>query len=135
MAVDAAAIPYAVLIAVPFLAAILAAPCCGQFRVLCSSSVCETGDIQPFIKGYSSLRESITRHSAQPGRGSPSACAVNLRLKGGKEEALPQIAVGRNQANVKARDLDYARLAARFGAPPGRLRKHLRIEREHGARK
>jgi uncharacterized protein (DUF433 family) len=33
------------------------------------------------------------------------------------------------------RDLAYARLAARLGQPPGRPKKHLRIEREPGARR
>jgi uncharacterized protein (DUF433 family) len=33
---------------------------------------------------------------------------------------------------LDSRDLEYARLAARFGAAPGRPKKRLRIEREHG---
>jgi len=36
---------------------------------------------------------------------------------------------------LDSRDLEFARLAARFGAAPGRPKKRLRIEREHGAPK
>jgi uncharacterized protein (DUF433 family) len=37
--------------------------------------------------------------------------------------------------SLDSRDLEYARLAARFGDPPGRPRKRLRIERERGTPK
>jgi len=48
---------------------------------------------------------------------------------------VPEEEIAQDFPSLDARDLEYARLAARFGAHPGRPRKGLRIEREHGARK
>ena len=44
-----------------------------------------------------------------------------------KEASAEEIA--EDFPSLSARDLEYAQLAARFGAPPGRPRKRLRIER------
>jgi|SRR6266404_3209451 len=48
---------------------------------------------------------------------------------------VPEEEIAQDFPSLDARDLEYARLAARFGAHPGRPRKRLRIEREHGAGK
>jgi uncharacterized protein (DUF433 family) len=48
---------------------------------------------------------------------------------------VPEKEIAEDFPGLDARDLQYARLAARFAAPPGRPRKRLRIEREHGAPK
>lgn len=42
---------------------------------------------------------------------------------------VPEEEIAEDFPSLSARDLEYARLAARLGAPPGRPRKRLRIER------
>jgi len=41
----------------------------------------------------------------------------------------PEEEIAEDFPSLTARDLEFARLAARFGAPPGRPKKRLRIER------
>ena len=43
---------------------------------------------------------------------------------------IPEQEIAEDFPNLSERDLAYARLAARFGQPPGRPRKRLRMERE-----
>lgn len=48
---------------------------------------------------------------------------------------VPEREIAEDFPALDSRDLEFARLAARFGTPPGRPRKRLRIEREHGTPK
>jgi uncharacterized protein (DUF433 family) len=48
---------------------------------------------------------------------------------------VPETEIADDFPALDERDLAYARLAARFGAPPGRPKKRLRFEREQGARR
>jgi uncharacterized protein (DUF433 family) len=48
---------------------------------------------------------------------------------------VPERAIAEDFPALNERDLAYARLAARFGQPPGRPKRRLRIERERGARR
>ncbi len=48
---------------------------------------------------------------------------------------VPEEEIAEDFPALDAKDLQYARLAARFGAAPGRPKGRLRIEREHGNRR
>jgi uncharacterized protein (DUF433 family) len=48
---------------------------------------------------------------------------------------VPEKEVAEDFPALDERDLNYARLAARLGQPPGRPKKRLRIERERGVRR
>ena len=48
---------------------------------------------------------------------------------------VPEEEIAEDFPALDAKDLQYARLAARFGAAPGRPKRRLRIEREHGNRR
>ena len=57
----------------------------------------------------------------------PLEHVVSLFRKG-----VPEKEISEDFPSLSSRDVEYARLAARFGAPPGRPKKRLRIERIGG---
>jgi len=48
---------------------------------------------------------------------------------------VPEEEIAEDFPALDAKDLQYARLASRFGAAPGRPKRRLRIERAHGSRR
>src|SRR5215472_4104408 len=101
--------------------------------------VFRSGDMKIFVE-CKYLRKTVEKNVAAYRWGKERITSSSDVLGGEHVAALfrkhvPDEEIAEDFPALDERDLAYARLAARLGQPPGRPKKHLRIEREPGARR